>query len=172
MARGIGGEDGPSVWMFVAVVVVWGAVRQWFTETKKSVVDKFEIGQNSGGPMQDQSSAEIQTMQSEVDSWHVAYSALPKPKTYYHTIVNVLKAEMSSNINIDEARIISLCRPLSRNELMAVAKIFGVWDRNYIFGLTAWTGNIFQAFDIAFKGMYKDDEMAQLKKIWAVTKLW
>lgn len=172
MARGIGGEDGPSLWMFVAVILVWGSIKSWMTETKDTVKDTLGLGQNSGGPFQNQTSEQIKTMDSEVKGWFVQWSALPKPKSHYQTIANALFAEMCSNVNIDEAKIIATCKPLNRNELVAVAKSFGVRDRNYIFGFTAWTGNIFQLFDIAFDGYYKKEELAELKRIWAPTKLW
>lgn len=171
MARGIGGEDGPSIFMFVACVLIWGKVAGWFEKAQNGVISGLELGQNSAGPLQAETTVEISTMEAEVKSWPVAWSQLPKPKTYYQNIANQLWDESKSKLNIDEARMIALCRPLSKNELMAVAKCFGVRESSML-GLTTWTGHIFKAFDLVFDGMFKKDDLAQMKKIWSVTRLW
>jgi hypothetical protein len=171
VARGIGGEDGPSLWMFVAVLCVWPVVKNFMSETKKDVTDTLGIGHNTAGPLQSQTSADIQAAEDTVKSWTVSWSTL-KPKTYYQNIADRLWAEMNSQFNIDEQALIDACKPLSKMELMAVAKCFGVKENTTVFGLTTWSGHIFQAFDIAFDGMFKKNELAQMKKIWSVTKQW
>ena len=57
MARGIGGDDGPTLWMAVAVIVCWGAFKSWFAEAKGDVKDQLGIGKNTAGPFQDQTSS-------------------------------------------------------------------------------------------------------------------
>lgn len=171
MARGIGGEDGPTLWMFVAVVLVWGTVSKWLSSAKNTVVEGLEIGKNSAGPLQAETTAEIRTMEDQVASWHCAWSELKKPKTFYQNIADKLWKEIASQFNIDEAAMIAACRGLSKNELMAVAKCFGVREAA-VFGLTTWTGHIFKAFDVALEGMFKKNELAEMHRIWAVTKLW
>jgi hypothetical protein len=173
MARGIGGDDGPSIWMAVAVICVWGYVKTQVNSAKKTVVAGLELGQNSAGPLQEQTSADIAESESAVKSWHCTWSALPKPKTYYQNIANKLWTEMRSSFNIDEAAMIAMCKPLTTNELMAVAICFGVKEATTpFFGLTTWTGHIFQAFDVALEGYFKSNDRAAMKKIWAPTKLW
>lgn len=171
MARGIGGEDGPSLWMFIAVLAVWATVRSALTSAKNSVVDGLGIGQNTAGPLQAETSSEIQTMEDEVKSWPVSWSSLPRPKTYYSNIASKLWNEVKASVNIDEALMVDLCRPLTKNELFAVAKLFGVRESSSL-GFTTWSGHIFKAFDLALAGMFKSSEMAEMKRIWSVTRLW
>lgn len=173
MARGVGGDDGPSVWMIVAVICVWGVVKAQLKSAKDTVVSGLELGQNSAGPLQSQTSQDIKNSEDTVKSWHVTWSALPKPKTFYDNLANRLWQEMNSRFNIDESAMIAWCQPLTKVELMAVAKSFGVKEATTpFFGLTTWTGHIFQAFDVALDGMFKTKELAAMKKIWAPTKLW
>lgn len=171
MAKGILGDDGPTLWTFIAVILMWGAFKTWFSETKNSVTSTLGIGKNTAGPLQSQSSSDIELAENTVKGWYVGWASLKLPKTYYQNLADKLWVEMNSGINIDEALLISMCQPLSKNELMAVAKCFGVKEASMM-GLTTWSGHIFQAFDIAFEGMFKKAELAQMKKIWAVTKLW
>jgi hypothetical protein len=170
VARGIGGDDGPSLWMFVAVVVVWGAFRSWMTETKNDVKGALGIGSNTAGPLQAESSSDIKTMEEQVKSWPVTWSALPRAKTYYQNIADKIFKEICA-VNTDEEMILSLCRPLSKNELMAVAKCFGVRELTVI-GLTTASFHIFGGLERAFDGIFKGNERAEIHKIWAVTKLW
>lgn len=172
MARGIGGDDGPSLWMAIAVLCVWASFKSWAKETTHDVKDTLGIGHNTAGPLQSQTTAEIEAAEKAVKSWTVSWSALPKPKTYYQNIADKLWKEMLSQYNIDEQAMIDACKPLSKGELVAVAKCFGVKEATTIFGLTTWSGHIFQAFDVALEGMFKKNEMAQMKRIWSVTKLW
>jgi hypothetical protein len=173
MARGILGDDGPTLWTFIAVILMWGAFKTWFSETKENVKDTLGIGQNTAGPLQAETSADIKTMEGQVKSWHCDYSKLPNGPTYYSNIANKLWSEIDvpKLINVDEAAAIALLKPLSKNELMAVAKAFGVREDTSL-GLTTWSGHIFRALDRAFTGMFKAGDMAQMKKIWAPTKLW
>lgn len=171
MAKGILGDDGPSLWMFIAVVLMWGAFKTWFSETKKGVKDTFGIGHNTAGPLQSQSTADIERLENQVKSWHVQWSALTKPKTYYDNIADQLEREMLSPVNIDEEKLIALCRGLNKNELMAVAVCYGVKETTFV-GLTTSTVHIFGAFDFALSGMFKKAEMAEMKRIWAPTRLW
>lgn len=172
MAGGIGGDDGPSLWMAVAVIVCWGAFKSWASEAKKDVSDTLGIGKNTAGPFQDQTSSEIEQIEATVKSWPVTWSALPHPKSYYDSIAAKMWREMTSPVNIDEEQLIAWVKPLSKVELVAVAKCFGVKEATTFFGFTAWTGHIFQAMDVAFDGMFKKNELAQMKKIWSVTKMW
>jgi hypothetical protein len=171
VAKGILGDDGPSVWTFIAVVLMWGAFKTWFSETSNTVKSTLGIGRNTAGPMQAQTSADIERSENVVKSIPVSWSRLPKSPAYYQSIADKLWKEMNSSINIDEYGLISTCRPLSTIELLAVAKSFGVKENSHL-GLTVWSGNIFQAMDIAFDGMFKKAELAQMKKIWAPTKMW
>lgn len=173
MAKGILGDDGPTLWTFIAVILMWGAFKTWLSETKKDVKDTLGIGSNTAGPLQSESSADIKKMEDQVKAWHVTYSSLPKPPTYYHNIANKLWAEIDvpKVLNVDEAAAIALLKPLSKNELVAVAKQFGVKEDTSL-GLTTWSGHIFRALDRAFTGMFKANDMAQMKAIWAPTKLW
>lgn len=171
MARGIGGDDGPSVWMFLCCVLVFGWVKTQLKSAKDSVSDVLELGKNSGGPLQTETTKDISTMEDLVASWPVSWSTLPKAKSHYQNIADKLWAETWSKVNIDEQLMIDLCKPLSKNELYAVAKCFGVRDHNNG-PFTVWTGHIFKAFELALDGAFKGNEMAQMKKIWAVTKLW
>jgi hypothetical protein len=168
----MGGDDGPTLWMVVAVICVWGVIKAQLKSAKDTVVSGLELGQNSAGPLQAQTSQDIKNAEDAVKSWNVSWSVLPRPKTYYDNIATKLWQEMNSKFNIDEAAMVSWCQPLSKQELMAVAKCFGVKEATTFFGLTTWTGHIFQAFDIALDGMFKTKEMAAMKKIWSVTKLW
>ena len=150
---------------------MWGAFKTWLSETKNSVKSTFGIGKNTAGPMQAQTSADIERAENVVKSIPVSWSSLPKSPAYYQSIADKMWNEMNSSVNIDEAALIAACRPLSTGELLAVAKQFGVKENTHL-GLATWSGNIFQAMDIAFEGMFKKTELAQMKKIWAPTKMW
>lgn len=171
MAKGILGDDGPTLWTFIAVILMWGAFKTWFSETKNSVKDGLGIGHNTAGPLQAETTADIERLENQVKSWHVQYSALRRPRTYYQNIADQLEREMLSTVNIDEAKLIALCRPLNPNELVMVAVSYGVKETTLL-GLTTSSVHIFGAFDAAFAGMFKKNDLAQMKKIWAPTKLW
>ena len=182
MARGILGDDGPSLFMFIAVILIWGTIQRWASNAgdklgaaKDSLADKLEIGKNSASIWQEATTADIAKMESKVKAIAVPYSTLPHPPSYYENIANAMWSEMRSTVNIDEWKLVDLCRDLSKYELMAVAKGFGVKEYSSwkTAGLTtAWTGTLFDAMTVAFDGYFKDTERAAMKGVWAKTKMW
>ena len=182
MARGILGDDGPSLFMFIAVILIWGTIQRWASNAgdklgaaKDSLADKLEIGKNSASIWQAQTTAQISQMETMVKSIAVPYSKLPHPPNFYKQTADAMWKEMTSTINIDEWAIVEMVRVFSKDELLAVAKAFGVrevsdWKN---LGLTtAWTGTIFDAMTIAFDGYFKESERLAMHRIWAKTKMW
>ena len=182
MARGILGDDGPSLFMFIAVILIWGTIQRWVSTAgdnlgaaKDSIADKLEIGRNSAGPFQRQTSADIAKMEDKVKRIAVPYSQLKHEPAHYLRIADAMWKEMESFVNVDEWALIGMVRNLSTNELLAVAKQFGVKERaNMLVGglMTTWTGTIFDAMDDAFSGYFKPVERKAMHAVWAKTKMW
>lgn len=166
MARGIGGEDGPSVWMFLTVILVWAWVKSTFTSAKNSVVDTLEIGKNSGGPFQSESTADIDRKNRFIDKIPVTHTRLPHSSQHYRDIADMLQSELTATFNTDEPKMFAALTPLSLYELRAVAKAFGVRENSV--GFTYYT---YTLFDIMTKVLSGSD-LTRMRKIWAKTGLW
>lgn len=168
--------------MFIAVILIWGTIQRWVStagdklgSAKDTLADKLEIGKNSASIWQEQTTAQIAKMEETVKAIPVPYSKLPHSPAFYLQTADAMWREMTSQFNIDEWKIVEMVRVLTKDELLAVAKAFGVrevadWKT---FGFTtAWTGTIFDAMTVAFDGYFKESERLAMHRIWAKTKMW
>jgi hypothetical protein len=138
---------------------------------------RLEIGENSGGVLQSETTEQIDVYEAEVKTWHCDWAALGNRKTACKAIANKIYTHVKDHAgytsNIDEDYLIGLCKPLSSNELRAVAILFGVKDLNNFFGFTVWTGHIFHLFDSILTDSYVGgNDMSKMKEIWSKTGLW
>lgn len=139
----------------------------------------FEIGQNSGGVFQQETTEEINQYEGEVKLWHYNPQGFPKGRSiaFYKAIATKIYVHVKNNFgyasNIDEDYLLNLCKPLTANELRAVAVSFGVKDINNAAGMTSWTGHIFHLFDSILTDTFAGgNDMTAMKTIWAKTGLW
>jgi hypothetical protein len=170
MARGLGGDDGPSLWMFVAVVLVWGTIRSWFQAAKNNLDDV--VSTNYANPVQGETTKDIKVYESAVKRVAVPWSSLPRQKDYYQRLAISHRQLMDTGGNMDEDALFAQVARLSANELKALYYCFGVADRSN--GLMAiWTGDLFVWYE---KGLddwgIKPTELQRMRSIWAKTKLW
>lgn len=171
MAKGIGGEDGPSLWMFIAVVLVWGKLSQLATKTKNDTAKFLELGKNSGGPFQPETTAEISVMTKFVARIPVTPSRLKHKLPYYKAIADLVWEELKAQFFTNDTRMFEALEPLTLYELRAVAKEFGVRETT-LFGMTTETVTIFTGFDKVLKNGMLGNDLTRMHKIWAKTGLW
>lgn len=165
MARGLGGEDGPSLWMFVAVVLVWGKIQGWFGEVKA------DLSGNLANPLQDETTDQIRAKEKRVAATQVRLSTLPKSATYYQDLADDLYSEMQSWFNVDEEKLLDICKPLTKDELLAVYKAFGVKD-NKVLGVAQSTGTLIDFFKKCLSDGLTGNDKTNMKAIWKKTGLW
>lgn len=175
MARGIGGDDGPSIFMFAACILIFGQLKSWFNKAGDKANEL--ANKNYANPFQQETTSEIDMMTKNAKKISVNWKALPPAKniTYFQRLALSHKQVMDTQGNMDEDKLFSQVEKLTANELRALAYCFGVQDRTN--GLISiWTGDIFMWYD---KGL--DDitlypgyitELARMRAIWAKTGLW
>lgn len=169
MARGIGGDDGPTLWMFIACILIWGKVKGWF-DSGLSELDK-----NHANIFQPETTAEIQNKEKIVKEISYRSSALKHKLSFYQQIADAQHKELMSTFNIDEDKLIAMLKPLNVDELKAVAKSFGVRDSASIksLGFATGTGTIFEYYDeLLSDSTLGGDDLTQMRKIWQPTGLW
>lgn len=171
MSKGIGGEDGPSVWTFLCVILVWSWVKSSATSAKKSVVDTLEIGKNSAGPFQPETTKDIDKKLAFVDKIPVTATRLKHNMAHYRAIADMCFDELTSWINVDEPRLFAALEHLTVYELRAVAKSFGVRETNII-GFTTSSFTIFDLMGHTLKDGRFGNDLAKMHKIWSKTGLW
>ncbi|RYE91507.1 MAG: hypothetical protein EOO37_00060 [Cytophagaceae bacterium] len=171
MARGIGGDDGPTLWMFVACILIWGKVKGWF-DSGLSELDK-----NHANPFQPETNAEIRNKEKVVKE--IAYRPSKFQNghklSYYQQLADSQFKELMSTFNIDEDKLINMLKPLNVDELKAVAKCFGVRDSASIksLGFATGTGTIFEYYDeLLSDSTLGGNDLTQMRKIWQPTGLW
>jgi hypothetical protein len=167
MARGLGGDDGPSLFMFIAVILIWGSIKDWFSRASDKVEDT--LGGNLPNPLQAETKKQIQDKEKRVAATQnkVRYSTLPHPVSYYQQIADDFFEEMGSWFNVDKTRMLARCKMLSADELKAVYVAFDVRDNNLL-GVAQSTGTLLDWFG----KLYSGDQKAEMKKVWAKTGLW
>lgn len=172
MAKGIGGEDGPSIWTFLCVILVW----KWFTseaaKLEKKVEGVLHIGVNDAGPLQKQTTSQIANMEKKVARIPLIPAKLKFDPSHYAEIADMLWSEMNSTFYTDKNRIFEALEPLTVYELNAVAKKFGVRETSVLGLLTMSTYTIFTAFDGTFSDGLVVKDLTRMKRIWAKTGLW
>jgi hypothetical protein len=171
MARGIGGEDGPSLWTFLCCILVFFWLRSATAKATKKVEDVLELGKNSGGPLQPETTAQISALEKSVDQIAVSVRKLKYKMPHYQAIADDIWAELTSVFNIDEAKMFDELKPLDANELRAVAKCFGIKEPA-VLGLTTRTLTIFKAFEWKLSDGMMGNYLTQMRKIWAKSGLW
>lgn len=177
-ARGFSGDTMSTLLMIGAGVLVWNRLSSTAEKGANKLADVLEIGKNSAGIFQAETTAEISVYEAEVKGWYCDWKALGAAgKNKTRAIANKIAAEARDGAdlitNLDEDLILDLLRPLSANELRAVAIQFGVLDINHAWGSTAWTGHIFHFFDTTFTDSFiGGNDMTEMRKIWAKTGLW
>jgi len=167
MAKGILGDDGPTIWMLIACILFWGKITDWWGSATNKVDDVIKT---TSGVFQSQTSDDLSLMQKQVAAWTVPWSTLPKKKIQYTEIASKLWTEMKA-FSVDEAKIIATCTALSAGELRAVAKEFGV-KKERTFGMTVWEGHIFAAFAEVCEDNIISDDLTQLRTIWKKSGIW
>lgn len=169
MARGIGGDDGPTLWMFVAVILIWTTVRKWFGEVSDKASEV--VNRNYANPIQKETTQEIAEMEKAVKNTFVPWSKLG-PKTYFQRIAMSQRQNLDTGFNVDEDKLFKELEPLSADQLRAVYHCFGVKDRTN--GLiTLYTGDLFDWYEKELDswGM-KPTEMERMRAIWAKARIW
>ena len=169
MARGIGGDDGPTIFMFVAVLLIWNKVSSLATKGKDAVND--ELAKDHADIFQKETTAELTAMHKMVAAIAVPWSQLPKTKGHYQDIADTCWNELSSTLYTSEKKMFDLLTPLKANELKAVAKLFGVRETSLL-GLTMSSQTIFTAFEVVLGSTFWGDDLARMRKLWAKTGLW
>lgn len=175
--RGFQGDTMSTLLLMAAGILVWQKLSRGAEKVGDKLSDTLELGKNSGGIFQTETTEEISSYQQEVDSWHCNWNTISKArrtqiKGLANKIYTHVKDHSGLTSNIDQGLIISLHKGLNPNELKALAISFGVKDINHVFGMTAWTGHIFHLFEVAFEGYFNESELAQLRRIWAPTGFW
>lgn len=173
MARGIGGDDGPSLWMFLACILIWGKIQGWFNSVKKGVEDIADT--NYANPMQEESTSDIKLMKDNVSRIAVPWSRLGKnARSRFNTLAMKHRQLMDTGGNMDEAALYAQVESLTADQLRALAYCFGVQDRTN--GLISiWTGDIFRWYEKALDDVHwfgSETELDKMRKIWAKTGLW
>lgn len=178
-SRGIQGDTMTMLAFGAAAVLLWNKVSSAADRAATKVGGVLEIGKNSGGIFQKESTDEINQYEAEVKTWHYNPQGFPKGRTiaYYRTIANKIYVEVKNNLgytsNIDEDYLINLCKPLNANELRALAVCFGVKDFNNAFGMTSFTGHLFHLFDeLLTDSPLGGQDLSKMKTIWAKTGIW
>jgi hypothetical protein len=177
-SRGIQGDTLTLGVVVAAGVILWNKFAPKVEGAADKVAKNLELGVNSGGIFQAETTQEINVFQAEVKTWHCDWKALgTRGKTKCLAIANKIYAEAREGsdylTNLDEDLIINLCRPLSTNELRAVAILFGVKDINNFFGFTVWTGHIFHFFETSFTDTaLGGKDLTTIKTIFAKTGFW
>jgi hypothetical protein len=170
MARGLGGDDGPSIFMAVACVLIWNKISSMMSKTGDEISRVAK--KNYANPIQSESTTEIEQMEAWVKAIPVAWSSLPKPRTVYSAIAQRQWSELTSSFNVNEDKLFGDVEHLNANELRAVAKYFGVKDKTAI-GVAVWTGHIVKAYETYLDNNFlSGDELGRMKKIWAKAGLW
>ena len=167
MARGILGDDGPTIWMLIACILFWGKITDWWGSATNKLDD---VVKTTSGVFQSETSDDLSLMQKQVNGWSVPWSTLPKKRIHYEEVAATLWTEMKKTF-VDEAKIIAICTGLTAGELKAVAKSFGV-KKEKTFGLTVWEGHIFAAFAQVCEDNIISDDLTQLRNIWKKSGIW
>jgi hypothetical protein len=166
VARGIGGEDGPSLWMFICVILVWGAVKKWFSDAS----DKLD--QNYANPFQQETTKQIQAKEKAVKNTTYKASNLRHKLDYYQQVADAQREEFTATFNIDEDKLISMLKDFNKDELLAVYKCFGVQDAT-ILGIATATGNIFDFYNhLLTDSTLGGNDLSAMRAIWKKTGLW
>lgn len=170
MARGIGGDDGPSIWMFAACILIWYKLSDMWKAGKKSVQD--ELNTNHASILQPETTAEISRLEKKVAAITYKPSQLTQPKVYYTNVANTCWKELSANYNTDEEKLFDLLEPMNADELKCVAKEFGVKESTTLFVVTSHTVDIFSAFDLVLTDGLFGKDLTKMHSIWKKTGLW
>lgn len=174
MARGMGGDDGPSIWMFFACVLVWGKVQGWFNSAKTGVQEVLDT--NYANPVQEETTSDIKLMQDAVKRIAVPWSTLGANAVQrFKGLAMKHRQLMDTQWNMDEDALFAQVENLKPAELKALAKSFDVPDRtNGV--ITIWTGHIFRWYEKALDDvtLYPGHvtELARMRKIWSKSGLW
>lgn len=169
MARGIGGDDGPTLWMFIACILIWGKVKGWFDS------GMTELDKNHVNPFQPETNAEVRTKEKFVKEITYRSSKLTHKPTYYQQLADAQYKELMSTFNIDETKLINMLKGLNVDELKAVAKAFGARDSVSMksLGFATGTGTIFEYYEeLLTDSTLGGDDLTQMRKIWQPTGLW
>lgn len=167
MARGIGGDDGPTLWMFIACILIWGKIQGWFGSVSSS------LSGNLANPFQPETTADIKRKEKQVTSITYRSSKLTKPVAYYQDVASAQYNELCSTWNIDEDKLLDMLKGFNVDELKAVAKNFGVKDANVLGLVAGWTGNIFDWYDHLLKDTaIGGNDLTAMRAIWKPTGLW
>lgn len=170
MARGIGGDDGPSVWMFVACILIWYKLAALFKSGKDAVSDELKV--NHASILQHETTSEIARLERKVKAITYRPSKLVHPKVYYTNLANTCWKELSANYYTSERELFNLLTPLNPDELKCVAKEFGVKESTTLMVITSHTMDIFAAFDYVLEDGVLFKDLTKMHKIWKVTGLW
>ena len=165
MARGIGGDDGPTLWMFVACILIWGKIQGWFGSLSDSVSG------NLANPIQNETTAQIRAKEKAVKAVTYRSSALKgHPLSFYQQIADAQYDELLSWFNVDEDKLINMLKGLNKDELKAVYKCFGARD-NKVLGVAQSTLTLMEFYSAIFEDGWAGNDLTNMRKIWAGTGL-
>lgn len=174
MARGLGGDDGPTLFMFLACILIWGWIQQKAKAVKDSVNEVLDT--NYANPIQKETTDDIKMMKAAVAAIPVPWSKLGKgAKNKFKQLAMKHRQTMDTQWNMDEAALFSQVENLSADQLKALAYCFDVQDRtNGV--MSIWSGDIFLWYERALDDVslpFQDEtELARMRRIWAKTGLW
>lgn len=169
MARGIGGDDGPTLWMFIACILIWGKVKGWFD----SASDK--LSGNLANPFQPETTADIKRKEAQVSGVFFRSSKFPPGRTlsFYQDVAAEQFKELTSSFNIDEDRLITMLKGFNVDELKAVYKSFGVKDATVLGVVAGWTADLFGWYEhLLTDSTFGGNDLTTMRKIWQPTGLW
>lgn len=146
-------------------------MRSTASSAKKSLVDTFEIGKNSAGIFQHETTKDIDKKQSFVDKIAVTTTRLKYNSAHYLAIADMCFDELTAWLNVDEPRLFAALENLNVYELRAVAKSFGVRETSIV-GFTSSTFTIFDLMGHTLKDGRFGNDLTKMRKIWAKTGLW
>lgn len=172
MARGIGGDDGPSIFMFGACVLGFIWVRDNLKSAGDSVSKKLELGQNSGGILQDETTRDIARMEKSAATIPVRWTNCKRPRAFYQSVADDIWTECKANYYVDTDKMFELVEPLNADELKAVAKYFGVRETTFLGVLTLGSYDIVKAMKAALSDGFLAQNETRMRQIWSKTGLW
>ena len=172
MARGIGGDDGPTLFMAGACILGFIWIRDSLGKAGDTLSDKLEIGKNSGGILQAETTRDIARMEKQASGLVIRWSNCKKGRGYYASVADDIWDECKANYSTDEAKMFDLLSPLNVDELKAVAQSFGVRETTLLGVLTLGSYDIIKALKAALSDGFIFDDETKMRKIWAKTGLW
>lgn len=155
-----------------AVVLGFIWLRDNLAKAGDSLSDKLEIGKNSAGLLQVETTKEIEKMEKQTSGLLIRWTNCKRGKAYYASVADDIWTECKANYSTDEAKMFELLTPLNADELKAVAQAFGVRETSLLGLATLGSYTIVKALKAALSDGYFSNDETNMRRIWAKTGLW